>query len=64
MAKTTTKVDIAEVMEAVQRDDGTGFCRACGNEQECCEPDAEAYTCEACGKPTVYGAEQYLLMFG
>lgn len=57
-------IDIDEVMEAAQRDDGTGFCIACGNEQSCCEPDARNYECESCGKRKVFGAEELLLHIG
>lgn len=49
------------IVAAVKRDDGTGFCTACGNEQDGCEPDAEGYTCQACGQPAVSGAEQLLM---
>lgn len=38
----------------------TGFCRACGAEQEGCEPDARRYTCENCGEDEVYGAAELL----
>jgi hypothetical protein len=55
-------LDINEIMEAAMRDDGTGFCVACGSEQSCCEPDAERYECEGCGQDKVYGAEQILLL--
>jgi hypothetical protein len=41
--------------------DNPGFCLACGNEQEGCEPDAREYECEACGEPQVYGADELLL---
>ena len=39
-----------------------GFCIACGNQQDGCEPDACGYECEACGEPEVYGAMELLLM--
>lgn len=55
-------LDMTEVMEAAMRDDGTGFCLACGFEQSCCEPDAENYECEDCGENKVYGAEQAILV--
>jgi len=48
------------VIDAVGRDDGTGFCVACGSEQGACEPDARRYRCEVCGERSVYGAEQLL----
>lgn len=56
------KIPVEAVIEAVQRDDGTGFCVACGEEAYGVEPDAERYECESCGKRAVYGAEQLLFM--
>jgi hypothetical protein len=54
------------VCEAVERHntslDNPGFCIACGEEAEGVEPDAEKYRCESCGSPSVYGAEQLLIM--
>ena len=54
----------ARVMEAVERQqldlDNPGFCIACGHEQDGCEPDARKIACEACGKKTVYGAEELM----
>lgn len=56
------------VAKAVERGhstlDNPGFCTACGEEQEGCEPDAENYDCEHCGKKKVFGAEQLLFMIG
>jgi hypothetical protein len=49
------------LIEAVERGittlDNPGFCIACGAEAESCEPDAQKYECEHCGKRAVYGAE-------
>ena len=39
-----------------------GFCLACGKAQSGVEPDARKYTCESCGVPKVYGAEELVLM--
>lgn len=39
-----------------------GFCLACGETQPGVEPDARKYTCEACGAPKVYGAEDLVIM--
>jgi len=39
-----------------------GLCLACGEDAEGCEPDAREYTCECCGAPTVYGAQEVLFM--
>lgn len=44
--------------------DNPGFCVACGNEQDGCEPDARRYKCEACGERQVYGAQELAVMMG
>lgn len=53
----------SRIVRAVKRDDGTGFCIACGKTQRYTEPDASGYTCARlkCGGATVYGAEELLL---
>jgi hypothetical protein len=56
------KVTLDQVMAAIEADDCLGFCLACGEEAYNVEPDARRYTCESCGKPQVYGAEELLLM--
>jgi len=49
-----------EYSHHVSNDDGV--CLACGDwTTGGCEPDAREYTCEACGKRTVMGAEEALL---
>ena len=50
-----------ELMDAIQNDEMVGWCISCGEQHDCIEPDARGYTCEACGKPTVYGAEEILI---
>lgn len=57
----------AVLMDAAERRDSAldnpGFCVACGEEREGCEPDARRYPCDSCGRPdTVYGAEELLVM--
>jgi hypothetical protein len=58
---------VERVMEAVERQtttlDNPGFCKACGNEQGGCEPDAVGYECEACGELQVCGAAELLMEF-
>jgi len=53
------------VMLAVQRRlttlDNPGFCLACGEDQDGCEPDARNYRCESCGALMVFGAEDLLM---
>lgn len=56
------KLNIDKIMKAVEQDDGTGFCIACGNEQGGCEPDARKYKCNNCEQMKVYGAEELLMM--
>jgi hypothetical protein len=41
----------------------TGFCVACGEAQGGCEPDAEGYTCDACGESAVCGASELFMVF-
>jgi hypothetical protein len=55
------KVTTGKILRAVERDDSTGFCLACGAEQGGCEPDARGYKCDGCDEMQVYGAEE--LMF-
>lgn len=58
-------VTVQAVSDAVMRRmttlDDPGFCIACGLEVGGVEPDARQYECEACGEPTVYGADDLLL---
>lgn len=64
--KVHSSITLDRVMDACQeREDileNPGFCLACGERAEDCEPDASKYTCEVCGEPAVYGAEEILLM--
>ena len=40
-----------------------GVCISCGEWTDGgCESDARAYQCESCGKPTVYGCSEALIM--
>lgn len=48
-------------LEAALETGTEGFCLACGQSQDGVEPDAKRYTCESCGKPNVYGAENLLV---
>jgi len=41
-----------------------GFCLACGEQADGCEPDASEYECECCGKHAVFGAAEILMMKG
>lgn len=65
--KTTTtkrKLTLTRVMAAIERDDYTGFCIACGAKADGCEPDARGYKCQVCGEHKVYGAEEVLFIIG
>jgi predicted RNA-binding Zn-ribbon protein involved in translation (DUF1610 family) len=66
MSKVHPSITLDRVMDAVQRHmmslDNPGFCTACGNEQDGCEPDARKYECESCGEHHVYGADELLVM--
>jgi hypothetical protein len=58
--------DRATLVEAVESEmfgvENPGFCLACGEENTGVEPDARGYTCEWCGEPCVYGAEEIVMM--
>lgn len=43
-------------------EDSMGGCLCCGEYAYGVEPDARGYTCEECGKPTVYGAAELILI--
>lgn len=53
------------ILDAIERRDtnldNPGFCIACGEEQDGCEPDARKYECESCGQSQVYAPEELLL---
>lgn len=57
---------VDDLIDAVQRSetslDNPGFCLACGEEADGCEPDARDYTCEFCDEPCVFGASEVLMM--
>jgi len=57
---TQFKPSIAQLQEVVEGDNNTGFCLACGHEQDSVEPDARRYQCESCRRAKVYGAEELL----
>ncbi len=56
--KPTLGVDVSEE----DFDDCQGWCLACGELQDGCEPDAVRYKCDGCGKPKVYGLAELALM--
>lgn len=58
----TTERIMAAVESANEGLENPGFCIACGEDADGCEPDARGYECEACGAMKVYGAEELLLM--
>lgn len=48
----------AAARESMGSGSSVGFCIACGAQRDQTEPDAEAYLCDECETPTVYGAER------
>jgi len=52
---------VAAVESRMQDMANPGFCRACGEDAEDCEPDAEGYECQSCGQMAVDGADNILL---
>ena len=61
-------VTIERVIDGVHREmetlDNPGFCIACGEEADGCEPDASCYRCDYCDEKAVYGAAELLLYIG
>tara|TARA_R110000824_G_scaffold162516_1_gene338205 strand:- start:42 stop:281 length:240 start_codon:yes stop_codon:yes gene_type:complete len=60
-ANNGTVVDIPEEYISGFGLDDVGYCVECGEERYGTEPDARRYPCEACGKKSVYGAQELLL---
>jgi hypothetical protein len=58
-------ITLSRIEDAIERRmsslDNPGFCIACGEDAEGCEPDAREYECEACGENAVYGADELLM---
>lgn len=54
----------AAVLRSYSTLDNPGFCIACGEDADGCEPDARNYECNCCGEMAVFGAEELVLMIG
>lgn len=57
----TPVISQRRIIAAIESGDYVGFCTDCGADQSGVEPDAEGYTCQSCGKPSVQGAENLLI---
>ena len=53
--------ELNQIEAAMACDEYVGWCAECGHEHYNVEPDADGYTCEACGALAVRGAEEWLL---
>lgn len=58
----TFRPTLEQIEEIMMDGSYIGFCRNCGAEKDCCEPDARNYECEECGENEVFGAEEFLIM--
>lgn len=61
---TSTRL-VSAIKRSMREDTFPGFCTSCGRKaKQNCEPDARDYPClfKSCGKDTVFGAEELLLM--
>lgn len=56
------KPAFSRLQEVSEFGEFTGFCLACGNEQDGCEQDIRHGICESCSAAKVYGAEELILM--
>jgi hypothetical protein len=58
-------ITLDRVMEAAESEmfgvENPGFCKACGEDADGCEPDARGYECECCGELEVSGASELLI---
>ncbi len=65
-SKIHSSITTERVMQAAEAEmfglDNPGFCLACGDDADGCEPDARNYECESCGAPQVFGAAEVLMM--
>jgi len=58
-------ITMERLEDAIRREaecENPGFCVACGADADGCEPDAERYECEECGKHAVYGLMYIAMM--
>lgn len=63
----TLKKLVSAVERSMRDDSYPGYCTSCGRKaKHNCEPDMREVVCQfkSCGKPTVYGAEELLMMTG
>ena len=63
MSKTPQRKPVSVTINQVKYGEAAnlGICTSCGEEQDGCEPDARNYTCDMCGKKSVYGYPQAVL---
>jgi hypothetical protein len=64
MLKPAELLDLAQTELEDNPDGYGGFCASCGEYHDNVEPDAAQYTCGNCGKPTVYGCENIVIVEG
>jgi hypothetical protein len=55
---------LAAAKEQMTGLENPGFCLACGEDADGCEPDARNYECEVCGANEVFGAAEVMMMMG
>jgi hypothetical protein len=64
--RTEPMISMDRILAAIEERDTSlsnpGFCLACGEDADGCEPDARNYECECCGEKQVFGAEELLFM--
>ena len=58
----TTDRVVQAVEESMIGLENPGFCLACGEDADGCEPDARNYPCEYCDERQVFGASEVLIM--
>jgi len=59
---TQFKPELGVDIDEADFEDNKGWCVACGEVADGCEPDATRYECEGCGARKVYGLAELALM--
>jgi len=57
---TDTYISEVRILDAADRNDGSGFCRACFADARGIEPDARNLKCKLCGEQEVFGTDEML----
>jgi hypothetical protein len=57
-----SSITFERITAIIATGDNRGLCITCAEEIDGVEPDSRGLECETCGTPTVFGAEEVLLI--